>query len=629
MDRGENVTRRRADDPAELDGPLPDVTAPDASAGQDVTGEVDGAAESVADEADFEDTHDVGRLSTAPRADSSVAVPRLGTTELLRWMWRQLTSMRIALTLLFLLSVAAIPGSLLPQREIDPNKVLQFYSAHPGWAPFLDRLQLFDVFESVWFGAIYSLLFVSLIGCILPRSVAHFRAMRAAPPAAPRNLKRLPVHASFRTAAPADEALAAAGRRLKGRRFRTTTGSDGVGTWVSAEKGYLRETGNLLFHLALIGILVAVAIGHFFGFKGARLVTEGTGFCDTVAGYDTLTMGQAVSAADLPPFCIKLNQFDATYQESGDQFGQPRSFDAHVGYRATPTSPTRDVDVRVNSPINVNGTNVFLEGHGYAPVVTVRDGTGRVVFDGPVTFLGLNANFVSNGAIKVPDAKPKGLGFQGWLLPTAVQLPGSMPTSMFPAAQNPELILAAYAGDLGMNGAGSQSVYTLDVSKMTQLDVKSKTNPAAGNALELAVGQTATLPDGLGSITFDGVRQWAQFNIAYDPGQPIALGSAVAAVLGLLGSLGIRRRRIWVRVSEQADGTRLIEVAGLARTEGATPTTEVTEAAEALAGQLTVVPDNTASDDGVSDDAPAADDEPSAELPRQQRTSTPRTGASA
>src|SRR4030088_3535613 len=163
----------------------------------------------------------VGRLSTAPDADRSVAVPRLGSVELLRWMWRQLTSMRIALTLLFLLSVAAIPGSLLPQREIDPSKVIQFYAAHRSWAPFLNKLQLFDVFESVWFGAIYCLLFVSLIGCIVPRSLAHFRAMRAAPPAAPRNLERLPVHASFRTETTADAALGAAGKRLKGRRFRT------------------------------------------------------------------------------------------------------------------------------------------------------------------------------------------------------------------------------------------------------------------------------------------------------------------------------------------------------------------------------------------------------------------------
>ncbi|MBS2962179.1 cytochrome c biogenesis protein ResB [Actinocrinis puniceicyclus] len=550
---------------------------------------------------------EAGRLSTAPRPDTAVAVPRLGTRELLRWMWRQLTSMRIALTLLFLLSVAAIPGSLLPQREIDPSKVLQFFGAHKTWAPILDRLQLFDVFESVWFGAIYVLLFVSLVGCILPRSVAHYLAMRGTPPAAPRNLKRLPVHASFRTGAPAEQALAAAGKRLKHRRFRTAAGTDTGGAWVAAEKGYLRETGNLVFHLALLGILVAVAIGHFFGFKGARLVTEGTGFCDTVAGYDSLTKGQAVSDADLPPFCIRLDKFTASYQESGDQIGQPRTFDAYATYQASPSSPQQKVDVRVNEPITVNGTNIFLEGHGYAPVVTVKDGEGKVVYDGPVTFLGIDANFTSNGAIKVPDAKPKGLGFQGYLLPTALIMPGSMPASVFPAAQNPVLILTAYAGNLNMDSGESQSVYTLDTSRMTRLDVKNKKDAASGNALMLAVGQSATLPNGLGSITFDGVKQWAQFNIAYDPGQPIALGSAAFAVLGLVGSLGIRRRRIWVRVSETGDGARLVEVAGLARTEGATPTAEVTQAAEALAADLGVVPDEH----------------------EQQGKSTPRTGASA
>jgi cytochrome c biogenesis protein len=566
------------------------------------------------------------RFSTAPAeaADDAVAVPRLGGVGLLRWMWRQLTSMRIALTLLFLLSVAAIPGSLLPQREIDPTKVLQFYQAHKTWAPILDKAQLFDVFESVWFGAIYCLLFISLVGCILPRSFAHYKAMRAAPPAAPRNLKRLPVHASFRTAAPADEALAAARKRLKGRRFRTAasaavsgdTSGAASGAWVSAEKGYLRETGNLIFHLALLGILAAVAIGHFFGFKGARLVTEGTGFCDTVASYDSLTMGQAVTAADLPPFCIQLNKFTASYETSHDQFGQPRTFDAYVTYRATPTSPETNVDVQVNSPITVNGTNVFLEGHGYAPVVTVKDGAGRVVYDGPTNFLGMDSMFTSSGAIKVPDASPKGLGFQGYFLPTAELSGIGMPYSAFPAAGNPMLLLIPYAGDLNMNGGESQSVYTLDTSKMTRLDVQSKTNAAAGNALAMTVGQTVTLPNGVGSITFDGVRQWAQFNIAYDPGQPIALGSAAAAVAGLLGSLGIRRRRIWVRVTEQEDGIRLVEVAGLARTEGATPTTEVTETAEALAAALGAVPNEAA------EPAESPDDQP-------QRTTDTRTGASA
>jgi cytochrome c biogenesis protein len=526
------------------------------------------------------------KLSTAPKADDGIAVPSLGVLGMLRWTWRQLTSMRIALVLLFLLSLAAIPGSILPQRSIDPTKVLTFYQTHKTWAPILDRLQLFDVFESVWFGAIYCLLFVSLIGCIVPRSWAHFKAMRANPPAAPRNLKRLPVHASFSTTADADEVLELAAQRLRRRRFKTVRGKDRSGGWVSSEKGFMRETGNLLFHLSLIGILVGVALGHFFGFKGAVLVTEGSGFADTVTSYDSLTLGPGVGAQDLPNFSFVLNKFSATYQTSGDQFAQPRTFDAYVNFKSSPQAKAKKVDVQVNVPLTVNGTNVFLEGHGYSPVVEVKDGQGHVLFNGPQIFLEQDEYFDSSGAIKAPSSIKGGtdLGFQGWFLPDAVIQSGAMPASIFPAAYNPMLILSAYSGDLNVNGGADQSVYSLDTTDMKQLNVKAKgAGAAAGNALELKAGQTATLPNNQGSITFVGVRQWAQFNIAYDPGQQVVLPAAILAVLGLIGSLGLRRRRIWVRVSEQADGTRLVEVAGLARTEGATPTAEVTQTAQALA----------------------------------------------
>lgn len=574
----QDATGRGGAEVAESAPPEPEAAAPDAGA------LTEDAAEALAAER-------AQKLSTAPKADDGIAVPTLGALGMLRWTWRQLTSMRIALVLLFLLSLAAIPGSILPQYSIDPTKVTAFYAAHKTWAPILNDVDLFNVFESPWFGAIYGLLFISLIGCIVPRSWAHFKAMRTAPPAAPRNLKRLPVHASFTTEADADEVLQLAAKRLKGRRFKAVRGSDKSGGWVSAEKGYLRETGNLLFHLSLMGILAGVAVGHFFGFKGSALVTEGSGFSDTPLGYASFTLGPMVSPQNLPGFSFTLNKFSATYQESGDQFAQPRTFDAYVTFKASPSSQPQNVDVQVNKPLTVNGTNIFLESHGYAPVVEVKDGQGHVTYDGPTTFLNMDGNefFVSQGAIKAPASTKNGtdLGFQGWFLPTAFVQPGQMPTSVFPAAQDPMLILSAYSGNLNMNGGAEQSVYTLDTSEMKQLDVKkSGASEAAGNALELKIGQTATLPNGLGSITFVGYKNWAQFNIAYDPGQKIVLPAAILAVLGLIGSLGIRRRRIWVRVTEQADGSRLVEVAGLARTEGATPTAEVTQTAQVLAAAV-------------------------------------------
>ncbi|MGH3095550.1 MAG: cytochrome c biogenesis protein ResB, partial [Streptosporangiales bacterium] len=80
---------------------------------------------------------------------------RAGLVATLRWAWRQLTSMRTALFLLFLLAVAAIPGSLLPQRPANPGRVQQYFAQHPTLAPVLDRLSGFDVFGSPWFAAIY------------------------------------------------------------------------------------------------------------------------------------------------------------------------------------------------------------------------------------------------------------------------------------------------------------------------------------------------------------------------------------------------------------------------------------------------------------------------------------------
>ncbi|CAM5605102.1 Cytochrome c biogenesis membrane protein OS=Streptomyces glaucescens OX=1907 GN=SGLAU_19435 PE=4 SV=1 [Streptomyces glaucescens] len=103
----------------------------------------------------------------------------------IRWFWRQLTSMRVALLLLLLLSLAAIPGSLIPQTGIDATKVEDFREQHTTLAPLYDKLGLFNVYSSVWFSAIYILLFVSLIGCIVPRTWQFVGQLRGRPPAAP------------------------------------------------------------------------------------------------------------------------------------------------------------------------------------------------------------------------------------------------------------------------------------------------------------------------------------------------------------------------------------------------------------------------------------------------------------
>src|SRR5512142_1935130 len=170
----------------------------------------------------------------------SPVLPRLGPAGWARWAWRQLTSMRVALLLLLLLAVAALPGSVFPQRRIDSSRVQTYLSSHPSSGPVLDKLGFFDVYTSPWFSAIYLLLFVSLVGCVLPRTRKHWQAMRSAPPRTPRRLERMPEYATVTVPATSQEALAAARQALKARRYRVAEYDDGRS--LSAEKGYLAET---------------------------------------------------------------------------------------------------------------------------------------------------------------------------------------------------------------------------------------------------------------------------------------------------------------------------------------------------------------------------------------------------
>ena len=466
--------------------------------------------------------------------------PRLGPVGWLRWGWRQLTSMRTALVLLLLLALAAIPGSLLPQRASDPLAVAAWIEQHPGAGPLLDRLGFFAVFTSPWFSAIYLLLFVSLIGCVLPRTAAHWSAMRAPTPAAPRRMDHLPYARSWRTGdADVLERLAA---DLRAARWRVTPGTGTDAATLAAEKGFLRETGNLLFHVALLAILVGVALGGLFGWKGTVIVREGQGFSDTLSQYDSFAPGRMASGQHLPPFSFTLDAFDVTFEREGSQRGAPRSFEATLAYSAAPGQAVEQRTVSVNAPLRVDGATVYLVGHGYAPHLRITDSTGAVVLDDTVVFLPQDGSFTSTGVVKAPDADPP-LGLQGIFAPTAVVDRARGPHSVFPAPDDPVLFVSAFTGDLGLDSGVPRNVFQLDTANLTQVGLQA-----------LRPGDTWDLPGGRGTVELVGVDRWASFTISHDPGKLLALVSAVLAITGLSLSLFVRRRRIWVRVSPEPTG---------------------------------------------------------------------------
>ncbi len=489
--------------------------------------------------------------------------PALGPRELARWAWRQLTSMRTALVLLLLVALGSVPGSVIPQRGVDANAVARWRAQHPDLAPLYDRLGLFSVYSSVWFSAIYLLLMVSLVGCIIPRLGVYWRSFRAQPPPAPRNLSRLPGHAETSTAGSVDEVVRRAQQVLGRRRYRlaepVVEPSGAVA--VSAERGYLREAGNLVFHLAVVAVLVLFAAGQMWGYKGGVIVPVGRGFSNLVSQYDTFQPGTLFDPKDLPPLYFQVDDFEAKFVASGRYRGQPESFHADLTYQEEPGAPERTERLEVNRPLVLDGVSVFLVGHGYAPVITVTDGRGREVYSGPAVFLPQDASFASFGVVKAPEAEPQQIGLDGVFLPTFAASKERGVYSAFPDALNPGVALQAYAGDLGLDDGAPQSVYELDTGRMERVLDED------GDPLQiiLSPGREASLPDGLGTVRLDGWQRWVKLQVSHAPAKNGTLAAISIGLLGLMGSLFIRRRRLWVRL-QPAEGGTSVQVGGLDRT---------------------------------------------------------------
>jgi cytochrome c biogenesis protein len=494
--------------------------------------------------------------SEAPPDD--VVQPRLGPLGYVRYFWRQLTSMRTALLLLLLLALAAVPGSLVPQTTSDPNGVIQFEQRDPELFRVLDALGLFSTFSTPWFSAIYLLLFVSLVGCIVPRTKHHFDALRARPPKTPARLERLAGFTSARTTADAGVAIDEAASLLRRQGYRI----ERYGNSVSAERGYLRETGNLVFHAALVGMLITVGIGGGFGYTGQRVIVQDEPFTNVLSGYDAINQGRFFSESSLEPYSLRLDDFIGHYElDASTGQWHPTDYEAKVSARQPGGDWVPEV-IKVNSPLSIGGTDVYLLGNGYAPVITVRDPDGDAVFSGTIPFLPLDGNLTSRGVVKVPDGLREQVGMQGFFYPDPLALDDGTYTSFSPTEHGESLVtLFVYAGDLGLDDGVGVNAFTLDVDDMTQLAGGDAPEPA----LQLTEGETADLPDGLGTIEFEGVRRFISVDIHHDPTPGWALLFAVLILGGLLVSLFIPRRRMWVKA---VDGR--LEYAGLARGEDPT-----------------------------------------------------------
>lgn len=499
-------------------------------------------------------TETLAERPSGPGPQPPAGPPRLpaipGPLQTLRLAWRRLRRMSTALALLCALALASTIATFVPQEPVIGTTVRAWRegTAGPGVAlsRVFDWLGFFDVFGSVWFGALVVLLFVSLTGCLLPRCGAFLRVVRR-PPVPGRNLQRLTHHTTWQVAAPPDAALQAAARCFRRYRTRRVTGPDGHAQ-LAVERGHWREGGSLAFHGSFYLLLIGVVLAQAFGFTGQIDLVEGQAFADTPIGYDATSPGRFWDTGDHPGFTTRLDDFTVTYH---DGF-VPAEFRSDVTILADGREVRQGV-VRVNEPLHHDGLTFYQRGFGFAPRVTVAPPDGPPLFDEQLVLREDGPFWIGRGKVAVGN-RARGfpqIALEVVFLPDARITEDGRVQLRSPEPRDPRLLASIYVGDdLGLDT-------TLPLSRLDWPE------DAVADQVMLTPGDHAPLLGGALEIGFPDLAMWSGFQVSHQPFRWLLLTGASLVLMGLLPSLYAYRRRLWLEARPDGDGSRVV-LAGVA-----------------------------------------------------------------
>ena len=494
-----------------------------------------------------------------------------------RWAWRQLTSMRTALILLFLLALAAIPGSVVPQEAVDSLRASRWKAEHPQPDPDLRaaravlRLRLGVVLRDLPAAG-------GLAGGLHRAPQRRLLAGVPRPAAAARHVTWAGCrdHRTYETDDAPDDVLERA--RTPGC-ARSATGSatpPAAGPWkrrvtrsrrsaaTCARPATCSSTSRCWSCWSDSRSAVAVRV------QGRRDRGDRRRLRQHPQPVRRLPRRAAASTpADLAPFDFNVDDFDVTFIREGREAGM-----AHEVRRRpdVPTAPgvgrRRQRKISVNHPLTIDGTEVFLIGHGYAPHITVRDGKGNVAFSGAGGVPARGQRVPSFGVVKVPDAEQAtapSSGCEGEFYPTYAFTDGERAVLGVPRRQEPgdlDARLPRRPRSRHRRAAVGLRAATRRASSRSRRPTASR----CGSTSRWARARPAR------RARHGDVRRGQPLREAAGQREPRAARSrsrgVVLALIGLLGSLFIRPRRIWVRARREG-GRTIVEVAGLDRSPAA------------------------------------------------------------
>ncbi len=447
--------------------------------------------------------------SAAERTPSPA--PRATSAGLVDGVWRTLSSVKLAIILILAIAAGAFIGAALmqapPPALDDPAQfdlwLDQARAKYGLWTDLFARLQLFNVFSSVWFRLLIVLLVANILVCTTSRAPRILSQMRR--PVTVRVTDAMFERAPLTERAQAgtvtlEQAAARAEAALRRRRFRVRSERDGDTVHLFAEKNKFARLGTLVHHAGIVAVLLAAVWGGRGGWRESQfIIAEGD---VRAVGHDT-------------DISIRLDSFIDEYYAGGG--GIPKDYRSEITLLKGGEEVARGT-VRVNEPVIHDGLRVHQAFYGPAILMRVDGGDGEPLFEGTVPL-----NWVTQqrpaGSFTVPEA-----GVEVFVVAPA----------------------SAFIDTVIRPGEVRLEVY-----------------PIGGNAPLALENLSQTSSKLIGGLRYTFVREsrFTGLQIVKDPALPLLWIGSGAVVLGSMAVLLFPHRRLWARAEIDAGGRTTVRLA--------------------------------------------------------------------
>lgn len=268
-------------------------------------------------------------------------------------LWNFFASVKLALVTLFVLAVASIIGTIVPQKE-EAAKYIELYGANV--ANFFQLLDIQDMYNSWWFVSMLVLFSLNLIVCTIERLPHIWKVVKQDNLAITNadRLGKMALHRTFTGQMPPPQAVSTVQTIMTAAGWPLRQAEKDGGTMLFSQKGAYTRLGVIIVHVSILVIFAGSLIGSFYGYKASVLIPEGG---ETSQVYQSNNEHTPIPL----DFTVSCDDFQLTYYNTG----MPKEYRSDLVVRRG-SEKLLEKSIVVNDPLQYGGLTFYQS--SYQPV---------------------------------------------------------------------------------------------------------------------------------------------------------------------------------------------------------------------------------------------------------------------